>query len=816
MGNRFMAHVYDEGEKVVYVKVHAPWNLLTAQAEMMNMKMPLAENDMAQSAESCWRKCPTPFDYDEAILPPLPDYFTAAFSRAREDQGIFVIENRDTFFTTAQRNLLVYQVLQRCIFEDLGDKAKNKFGIKKMLDTDSYDAAYPLHEGDYTSEHSILTRGKMNDRHLLYETWARPKVFYKFQPLDHIRTYFGEKIGIYFAWLGYYTNQLIPAAIVGLVVFLYGCATFPDDENSNSICDKGKAGNYTMCPLCDGKCQYWKLERSCNYSKVTYLFDNPATVAFAGFMALWATVFAEMWKRRTAEIEYDWDVDDFEEEEMVRPEYEASVKKRKVNPINKAEEPYLSFASRACRFLSSLWVVLFMLVVVLAAVFGVIVYRMTVSTVLYAVDQEQVRRWSSIITSITAACINLICIIVLGKVYLVIARVLTNFETHRTQTEWEDSFTLKMFLFQFVNNYASLFYIAFFKGKFIGWPGDYNREINDRRQEECDPAGCLMELLIQLAIIMVGKQTINNAKEFILPKLITWFKGRRVKEEEEKTHKQVAQWEKDYSMSAMPDLGLFDEYLEMVIQYGFVTLFVAAFPLAPLFALLNNVIEIRLDAYKFVTLWRRPLAERAQDIGIWFGILQGIATVAVATNACIIAFTSEFIPKLVYRYGYNNTDMSGYTNFSLSTFDVSKFDSRSRPNVTTIDNEPVTFCMYRDFREPPGSPREYKFTMEYWHVLTARLAFIICFILVVVFLQWLISFLVPDIPRFVKMQILREKYLAKESILAAETVRKDAFGGAHSTSHVNLADTTGGLTNRKTPAASATASARLPSDQPLY
>lgn len=52
-----------------------------------------------------------------------------------------------------------------------------------------------------------------------------------------------------------------------------------------------------------------------------------------------------------------------------------------------------------------------------------------------------------------------------------------------------------------------------------------------------------------------------------------------------------------------------------VIQYGFVTIFVAAFPLAPLFALINNIIEIRLDAYKFVTQWKRPLAVRAQDIG---------------------------------------------------------------------------------------------------------------------------------------------------------------------------------------------------------
>ena len=46
--------------------------------------------------------------------------------------------------------------------------------------------------------------------------------------------------------------------------------------------------------------------------------------------------------------------------------------------------------------------------------------------------------------------------------------------------------------------------------------------------------------------------------------------------------------------------GLFQEYLEMVLQFGFITIFVAAFPLAPLFALLNNWVEIRLDAQKFV------------------------------------------------------------------------------------------------------------------------------------------------------------------------------------------------------------------------
>ena len=53
-----------------------------------------------------------------------------------------------------------------------------------------------------------------------------------------------------------------------------------------------------------------------------------------------------------------------------------------------------------------------------------------------------------------------------------------------------------------------------------------------------------------------------------------------------------------------------------VIQFGFVTLFVAAFPLAPFFALFNNMIELRSDANKFVTQFRRPVASRARNIGI--------------------------------------------------------------------------------------------------------------------------------------------------------------------------------------------------------
>lgn len=55
--------------------------------------------------------------------------------------------------------------------------------------------------------------------------------------------------------------------------------------------------------------------------------------------------------------------------------------------------------------------------------------------------------------------------------------------------------------------------------------------------------------------------------------------------------------------------------LSLVIQFSFTTIFVAAFPLAPLLALINNVIEIRLDAIKMVTLERRLVPKKTNDIG---------------------------------------------------------------------------------------------------------------------------------------------------------------------------------------------------------
>ncbi|ELU07316.1 hypothetical protein CAPTEDRAFT_153860 [Capitella teleta] len=717
------------------------------------------------SGEGCCSCCCTPCQAGENVIPEEDDFFTAPFNRNRME--IFDIDPNDTesFFTNAERSLIVKEVLDRTQFSPEG-AAEIRFGVFKLLNEGVYMSAFPLHEGRYKRDEEDPTPfdGLDKDRARLYEAWARPGRWYCYQPLDLIRKYFGEKIAIYFAWLGFYTTMLIVPSILGVAAFIYGIVTVFTDLPVQEICNSTGTGSINMCPMCDKDCNFWTLDTSCFYSQISYVFDNYATVIFSAFMSIWCTCFLEFWKRRQKTLQYDWDVADFELEEVrarMRPEFEFKVKKRKENPITKIKEPYMPLYQKLPRTLTSLTVVLFMLALVIVAIIGVMVYRMVIVTVFYLVtDPSWVGSNATLFTSITAACINFVIIMVLNLVYKQLALFLTNIENHRTYTEYEDSFTMKMFLFQFINYYGSIFYIAFFKGRFLTYPGSNDYVIFDNfKQDSCSPAGCMVELTIQLFIVMVGKQILNNAKEIFLPGIKNWCRGKSQMKKETDSNLYM-RWEQDHNLEKLQLLSLFDEYLEMVIQFGFITIFVAAFPLAPLFALINNIIEIRLDAFKFVTQFQRAPATKTQDIGAWSDILTGISFVAVLSNGAIIAFTSGFIPRMVYMLTVNpDEDLHGYVNSTLSVFRVSDYPADKKP----LANSTEDYCRFKGYYSGPDSPEPYQYTTEYWIVFCARLGFLLVFEHVCFFLTWLMAFAIPDVPGSVKRLMLYERQLVRKT-----------------------------------------------------
>ncbi|CAH1112019.1 unnamed protein product [Psylliodes chrysocephalus] len=755
-----------------FLKVHLPWKTKTRYAALMAMKLPIkrfitisvkAWDDKKESRNSesfyfRWqKKWKEFFEFNHDLINQEPSFYDATEGGGdREEQ--FVVKDRVTEYSSAQRSLIVMQILLRVKFDDT-----DKVGIRRLLNDSTYYACFPLHEGKWNKDTSD---GKILDRRLLYLEWARPSKWMKRQPLNLVRKYFGDKIGLYFCWLGYYTKMLYAPALVGTLCFLYGIFTIDGDDNipTKEICDLNGPGNITLCPMCDKVCKYQKLIESCKFARLTYLFDNPATVFFAIFMSLWATVFLEMWRRKQSVIQWEWDLQDTEQDEEPRPEFETSVKTFRTNPVTRDKEPYLPTWTRVGRLAITGSAVFFMLIVVLCAVLGTIIYRLSLVSVIYTSKNSFMKKHAKIVTSVSAAVMNLIIIMFLTRFYHRLAIYLTNLESPRTQTEYENSYTFKIFFFEFMNFYSSLIYIAFFKGRFFDYPGDA-----ESRQSEflrvkldiCDPAGCLSELCIQLAIIMIGKQIFNNFVELFNPAFYNWWRMRAHKSNTKDLTRPHTRWEEDYHLQDPGRLALFDEYLEMILQYGFVTLFVAAFPLAPLCALLNNIAEIRLDAYKMVTQARRPLAERVEDIGAWYGILRAITYAAVVSNGFVIAYTSDFIPRMVYQYKYSESfNLTGYIDASLSVFNTSHYTEEMR--VADEPNPPQT-CQYRGYRNGPDESDPYGLSPQYWHVFAARLAFVVVFEHVVFALVGIMQYVIPDIPSELKTQIQRESLLAKEA-----------------------------------------------------
>lgn len=57
-----------------------------------------------------------------------------------------------------------------------------------------------------------------------------------------------------------------------------------------------------------------------------------------------------------------------------------------------------------------------------------------------------------------------------------------------------------------------------------------------------------------------------------------------------------------------------------------------------------------------------------KNIGIWYRILDTICKLSVITNGMIIAFTTEFVPKLIYYIEHGQ--LTGYVNSTLSFFEA--------------------------------------------------------------------------------------------------------------------------------------------------
>ncbi|XP_032427473.1 anoctamin-8 isoform X1 [Xiphophorus hellerii] len=228
------------------------------------------------------------------------------------------------------------------------------------------------------------------------------------QPLDDICDYFGVKIAMYFAWLGFYTTSMLYPAVIGFVLWMLT----ESDQTSRDIC----------------------------------------CVVFALFNVVWATLFLERWKRRGAELAYKWGTLDTPSKSLEEPRPQFRGVKRS-SPVTGCEEFYYPpWRRRVFRWLVSLPIC------ILCLCFVFLVMLICFELQEFVMGIKEMPRLARFIPTIMLAITVSAC----DEVYRKIACWLNDMENYRLQSAYEKNLIIKMVLFQFVNSYLSLFYIGFY------------------------------------------------------------------------------------------------------------------------------------------------------------------------------------------------------------------------------------------------------------------------------------------------------------------------------------------------------------------
>ncbi|CAB1332297.1 unnamed protein product, partial [Coregonus sp. 'balchen'] len=542
--------------------------------------------------------------------------------------------------------------------------------------------------------------------------------FLEGQPINDVHDYFGVKIAMYFAWLGFYTTSMLYPAVIGFVLWILT----ESDQTSRDIC----------------------------------------CVVFALFNVVWATLFLERWKRRGVELAYKWGTLDTPNESLEEPRTQFRGVKR-CSPITGCEEFYYPpWRRRVFRWLVSLPICILCLCFVFLAMlicFELQEFVMGIKEVPRLARLQSAYEKNLIIKMVLFQFVNsylslfyigfylrdmerlkeMLLVFSLGQSLLrqlkdnVLPYLFLKIQLLVVTIPWviRASFRSKMLATllitrQFVQNVKEVLQPYLYERHKLGeltlrgvWdlllsallkycrlaarkaqasptdqavPGHGLRGTRsglgqpDRREKKCLNGGCgvpdeeegereerdsgrfsegeneeLIDCGLKLRkVSFIEKADRKSSGGGCVPTIEDSFleDGSPTMVEKGMDPASVFETYDDDDDNEMKDTGgsanesvaaaplpsgpestvtdTFQDYQEMFVQFGYVVLFSSAFPLAAMCALINNIIEIRSDAFKLCTGMQRPFGQRVESIGQWQTAMEAMGLIAIIVNCYLI------------------------------------------------------------------------------------------------------------------------------------------------------------------------------------
>lgn len=464
------------------------------------------------------------------------------------------------------------------------------------------------------------------------------------QPIDGVAEYFGENIAFYFAFLAFYTRWLVIPAALGVVVFAVQLAT--------------------------------------------QRFDHWLCAPYALVLMLWICLLLAYWRQKESALAYRWGVLDFEVDEAERPQFRGTA--------------YLDEATNEWRKTYPAWRRLLRYAVSLPTVLAAIAASLALMTCVFYTQHlvyAQYQRGEALdfaprfpslhelahgnwtadasagglgsghggvslralgdadfwAATFLYPCLYGMLTSLMALAFDRVALALNEFENHQTQTAFMNRLIVKVFSFQFVAIFTSLYAYAFFlpaqEASFARIAVTIFSFMTVGQWWAVFLDVCLPSLVHRALVYeMKARVAVVNRRIFAVRELSERPPGAEDAAAAEaaalqaKLAKRVRLLEQArgqcWEEALQARYNTFNDYAALVVQLSFLLTFGAVFPLAPLLALLNNVALLRCHAFKLCHTRQRPIAQKAGGIGVWSDVLQILSVGGALTNCALFGFVA--------------------------------------------------------------------------------------------------------------------------------------------------------------------------------
>ena len=427
-------------------------------------------------------------------------------------------------------------------------------------------------------------------KNIMFDSW---NVFDKKKTMKFIyivRNYFGEPLAYYFLWLTDFIKWHLFPSIIGILFYVF--LKFKNDHSEFFL------------------------------------------VLFSAILLIWASAFLYQWRQKEVMFNYFWGNEGYHQLEPDSEKFKPEGYKELILNI---KIPYVRKRNKYTKEIVSYCVLVGMLSISIISCF--------IFNILKKILCDKYPQKSTMI-GFCIATLSTFQMKITYYIYLYFATKFNDWENHQKNNEKINSLSIKLILFDFVNDYVSLFYIAFLKKhKILIKPVEkcYGFSGRDSCLEEIEIVLYTYFLIFLMFDFMeIGWPIFDRGVRLVsLKKSLSLKKQKLDLSPQSLEHQMICDTYND----------LIYEYNEMICYLGYVLLFGVAAPLTPFIVLVFAYIEKYFDTYKIFFLVRVELVSMSKGLEIYNVIIQAFIYVGLLTNLAVIVFGDNlFLPDKNFEY----------------------------------------------------------------------------------------------------------------------------------------------------------------------